>query len=218
MCLHSCTTILLKETLNCLEILRRLLIWVRNGRKGHQAIGVISALKTSAVLDAYTSILSNDSEVELSDLYFTNTSIVLLAVSLTSSVAMNLMLSDLALDMIIAGTFGLTFVASLACGRAKYTLPFMALPSRTASQHRRQRQPGHPFLVSVPIDQYHDRLLRHTSSLDEGYQEKPQRTKRSFTGRVQHGDEFRHNVDKINFWRRMAFLVLSRSSKALIVF
>ena len=50
-----------------------------------------------------------------------------MALSLTSSVAMNLVLSDLALNMIIAGTFGLTFVASLACGRAKYTLPFMAL-------------------------------------------------------------------------------------------
>lgn len=40
---------------------------------------------------------------------------------------MNLLLSDLTLNMIIAGTFGLTFAASLAVGNAKYTLPLMAL-------------------------------------------------------------------------------------------
>lgn len=92
-----------------------------------RAPGMTSATKTSAVLDAYTSIFSDDHDGELAELYFTNTGIALLAVSLASSVAMNLLLSDLALNMIVAGTFGLTFVASLAAGRSKYTLPFMAL-------------------------------------------------------------------------------------------
>ena len=88
---------------------------------------MISVFKTSAVLDAYTSIFSNDIDGELAELYFTNTGIALLAISLASSVAMNLLLSSLVLNMIVAGTFGLTFIASLAAARAKYTLPFMAL-------------------------------------------------------------------------------------------
>lgn len=86
-----------------------------------------AAKETSAVLDAYTSIFSGDSDGELAELYFTNTGMALLAVSLASSVAMNLLLSNLVLNMIVAGTFGLTFVASLAAGHARYTLPFMAL-------------------------------------------------------------------------------------------
>ena len=40
---------------------------------------------------------------------------------------MNLLLPNLALNMIVAGTFLLAFVASLAVGHAKYTLPLMAL-------------------------------------------------------------------------------------------
>lgn len=87
-----------------------------------------SSNETSAILDAYTSIFSGDIDGELAELYFTNTGMALLAASLASSVTMNLLLSSLALNMIVAGTFGLTFVASLAVGHhAKYTLPFMAL-------------------------------------------------------------------------------------------
>lgn len=86
-----------------------------------------SAAKTSAVLDAYTSIFSGDIDGELAELYFTNTGMALLAVSLASSVVMNLLLSSLALNMIVTGTFGLAFAASLAVGHARYTLPFMAL-------------------------------------------------------------------------------------------
>ena len=88
------------------------------------------ATKASAILDAYTSIFSGDIDGELAELYFTNTGMALLAVSLASSVTMNLLLSDLALNMIVAGTFGLTFAASLAVelyGQAKYTIPFLAL-------------------------------------------------------------------------------------------
>lgn len=126
--LHSCTTILLKETLNILEITRQVLIRKRDARRNPRGPDAVSANRTSAVLDAYTSILSNDTEGELSELYYTNTGVALLGLSLASSVAMNLLLSDLTLNMIIAGTFGLTFVISLACGgRAKYTLPVMAL-------------------------------------------------------------------------------------------
>lgn len=84
------------------------------------------ATDTSAVLDAYTSILSrDDTDGELAELYFTNTGFGLLAVSLASSVAMNLLLPDLALNMIVAGTFAMTWVASLAVAHAKYTLPLM---------------------------------------------------------------------------------------------
>ena len=125
--LHSCTTILLKETLNCLEITRRLSIRQRKVQQKRRVSGMGSATETSAILDAYTSIFSGDVEGEQSELYFTNTGLALLAASLASSVAMNLLLSDLVLNMIIAGTFGLTFAASLVAGRAKYTLPFMAL-------------------------------------------------------------------------------------------
>ena len=125
--LHSCTTILLKETLTWLEIVRRLLTRLPKAQHRPRAPGVASATDTSAVLDAYTSIFSGDIDGSLAELYFTNTGMVLLAVSLASSVAMNLALSNLALNMIVASTFGLAFAASLAVGHAKYTLPFMAL-------------------------------------------------------------------------------------------
>ena len=125
--LHSCITILLKETLNLLEITRRLL--TRSRRTRHSQPDTTSATKTSAVLDAYTSILSGDIDGESSELYFTNTGIALLALSLASSVAMNLLLSSRALNAIVASTFGFAFVASLAVEHRKYrfTLPFMAL-------------------------------------------------------------------------------------------
>ena len=125
--LHSCITILLKETFNWFEIIWR---WQsRRGKAGpgSQAPRNTSTTRTSAILDAYTSIFSADIDAELAELYFTNTGMVLLAVSLASSVVMNLFLSSLVLNTIVAGTFGLTFAASLAVGHAKYTLPFMAL-------------------------------------------------------------------------------------------
>ena len=123
--LHSCTTVLLKEISNVLEITRRLL--TRRQRRAQQAPDTSFAIKTSVVLDAYTSILSNDDEGESAELYFTNTGFALLAVSLASSVAMNLLLPDFALNMIVAGTFVLAFAASLTVGNAKYTKPILAL-------------------------------------------------------------------------------------------
>ncbi|MCJ1248903.1 hypothetical protein MMC30_006124 [Trapelia coarctata] len=126
--LHSCTTILLKESLNALEILRRLtkhhiclLVWPRQPRPA------LFWIDTSVVLDAYTSVYSGDDEGELAELYFTNTGFLLLLVSLASSLAMNLLLPPLALNLIVAGTFGLAFIASLFACRSKYTLPIAAL-------------------------------------------------------------------------------------------
>lgn len=125
--LHSCITVLLKESLNVLEISRRSLIRLRRNQQIPRPPAMTCATNTSAVLDAYTSILSRDTDGELAELYFTNTGFGLLAVSLASSVAMNLLLPDLALNMIVAGTFAITWVASLAIAHAKYTLPLMAL-------------------------------------------------------------------------------------------
>ena len=125
--LHSCVTVLLKETLNVLEITRRLLIGQRKAQRKDQAPVTPGAIKSSAVLDGYTSILLADTDGELAELYFTNTGFMLLAVSLASSVAMNFLLPDLALNMIVAGTFVLAFMASLAVGHAKYTLLLLAL-------------------------------------------------------------------------------------------
>ena len=125
--LHSCTTIVIKEICNILELLRRLLERrIKHPHKNKKS-AISSKSETSAVLDGYTSIFSGDIEGELAELYYTNTGILLLAISLASSVVMNLFLSDLVLNTTIASTFGLTFVASLFAGNAKYTLPFMAL-------------------------------------------------------------------------------------------
>ena len=125
--LHSCITVLLKESLNLLEITRRLLTRRKRDQQKSRAPANTCVTNTSAVLDAYTSILSADSDGELAELYFTNTGFALLAVSLASSVAMNLLLPDIALNMIVAGTFAITWVASLAVAHARYTLPLMAL-------------------------------------------------------------------------------------------
>ncbi len=125
--LHSCMTVLLKESLNVLEIARRLLLRHRRARQDYRTSGKTCATNTSAILDAYTSILSADTDGESAELYFTNTGFALLAISLASSVAMNLLLPDLALNLIVAGTFVLAFAASLAVGHARYTLPLMAL-------------------------------------------------------------------------------------------
>ena len=127
--LHSCIIILLKETLNLLELTRRLLTRLRKTQQNDPQPNIPSAIRTSAVLDAYTSVFSADIDGDLSELYFTNTGMALLALSLASSVAMNLLLSNLALNMIVAGTFAFAWIASLAVGHARYryTLPFMAL-------------------------------------------------------------------------------------------
>lgn len=79
------------------------------------------------MLDAYTSIFSHDLNGELAELYFTNTGFILLAVSLASSVAMNLLLSKLFLNTIVAVTFGVAFLASLVNGNKDVALPIMAL-------------------------------------------------------------------------------------------
>jgi len=79
------------------------------------------------VLDAYTSIFSHDLEGELAELYFTNTGFVLLAISLASSIAMNILLSSEVLNIIVATTFGVAFVASLVIGIKEIALPIMAL-------------------------------------------------------------------------------------------
>lgn len=123
--LHSCTTVIIKETLNLFEIMRRLCL--RYGATGHRKSSESLNTPVSAVLDAYTSVFSNDVDAEQAELYFTNTGLALLATSLTSSVVMNIFFSDLALNILVSCTFGLTFAASLAIGQYKYSLPVMAL-------------------------------------------------------------------------------------------
>ncbi|CAD6590476.1 MAG: hypothetical protein ASARMPRED_004827 [Alectoria sarmentosa] len=152
--LHSCVTVLLKETLNGLEMARRrLLTRRRKAPQKSRTLDTASATKTSAVLDAYTSVLSGDINGELAELYFTNTGMALLAVSLASSVAMNLLLPNPALNMIVAGTFGLTFATSLTVGHARYTLILMAL--RRAG---RFIWSDTPFVNFVHPHLYRDRL------------------------------------------------------------
>jgi hypothetical protein len=81
------------------------------------------------IFDGYTSVCSRDREGELAELYFTNAVFILLLVSLASAIAMNLTLLVKALNLLIAGTFGLTFVAStlVACWRKSLVMPIMAL-------------------------------------------------------------------------------------------
>ena len=126
--LHSCITIVLKEIHNCLVVTTRILarqrILPRRSKRRYKAD---HSIRTSVVLDAYTSVFSLDLEGEMAELYFTNTGIILLAVSLASSVAMNLLLDSLILNTFVAGTFGLTFIASLLVPDGKYTRLFMAL-------------------------------------------------------------------------------------------
>lgn len=125
--LHSCITVLIKEALNAIEITRRLLLrwWQARQQGQHQA--ATDRVGTSIVLDAYTSILSNDLDGELAELYFTNTGFLLLAVSLATSVAMNMVLSDLALNLIVVSTFGMAFLASLVTNAKEIMLPIVAL-------------------------------------------------------------------------------------------
>jgi hypothetical protein len=126
--LHSCITVILKEALNVLEVLRRLLIRFWNSHIPRTSDDRLKdQIGTSIVLDAYTSIFSHDLEGELAELYFTNTGFILLAVSLAASVAMNILLSSRLLNAFVASSFGVTFLASLINGEKGIILPIMAL-------------------------------------------------------------------------------------------
>lgn len=120
--LHSCITVILKESFNALTILYRL-ICLRN-TKGPSTI---TRIRGTAVLDAFTSIFSLDADGSQAEMYFTNTGALLLSASLAGSVAMNLLLPNLVLNTIVAGTFGLCFLASVLVGKNHFTLPVMAL-------------------------------------------------------------------------------------------
>jgi hypothetical protein len=117
--LHSCITVFLKEISNGFAVLYHLAFRHRDK----------AGIKTSVVLDGYTSVFSQDHEGALAELYFTNTGFILLIVSLACAIAMNLLLPATALNILIATTFGLTFVASalVACREKSLVMPIMAL-------------------------------------------------------------------------------------------
>ncbi|KAH7137144.1 hypothetical protein B0J13DRAFT_624934 [Dactylonectria estremocensis] len=115
--LHSCITLLLKEISNVARFLIRL---SNRKRSRHGA-------ECSFTLDGYTSVLSHDENGELSELYYTNTGLVLLAVALALAVVLNLLLSDTALNSIVCATFGITWVVSMLASRWRPVLPFLAL-------------------------------------------------------------------------------------------
>jgi hypothetical protein len=117
--LHSCITVLLKEFSNIIAVLYHFTLRGK-GKAGNE---------NSVVLDGYTSILARDHDGELAELYFTNTGIVLLLVSLASAIAMNLILPVKVLNLLIAVTYGLTFLASalVACWSKSMVMPIMAL-------------------------------------------------------------------------------------------
>ena len=121
--LHSCLTVLFKEIANAVVVLWRMSSDVQL----YNSKFPTSRFKPSFVLDAYTSVFSRDADGEQAELYFTNTGLLLLAVTLVASVTMNLFLPDLVLNMIVAGTFGLCFIASLVVGKVHITLPIAAL-------------------------------------------------------------------------------------------
>lgn len=120
--LHSCITVILKESFNVLTILYRRLCLQKTKNPG-----ALARIRGTAVLDAYTSIFSLDADGSQAEIYFTNTGALLLATSLAGSIAMNLLLSDLVLNSIVSGTFGLCFLASVLVGKNHFTLPIMAL-------------------------------------------------------------------------------------------
>lgn len=122
--LHSCLTVLVKEFCNAVCLLYRA---SRSGKAKYGRENTKASIRASAVLDAYTSVFSNDADGELAELYFTNIGALLLGATLASSVAMNLYLSDQVLNGLIVGTFGFCFVASLAVGRGRYTILIVAL-------------------------------------------------------------------------------------------
>jgi hypothetical protein len=109
----------LKELSNSLTIIYRLTSR-RKDNPGPEA---------SVILDGYTSICSKDHEGELAELYFTNTGLLLLLASLISSISMNLFLPTFALNLLVATTFVLAFIASTLVARRKksFVMPIMAL-------------------------------------------------------------------------------------------
>lgn len=117
--LHSCITVFLKETSNGFAILYHLASRHRD----------TAGIKKSLVLDGYTSVFSLDHDGELAELYFTNTGFILLIVSLACAITMNLLLPAIALNSLIATTFGLTFIASalVASRERSLVMPIMAL-------------------------------------------------------------------------------------------
>ncbi|KAK6420013.1 hypothetical protein LTR95_016986 [Oleoguttula sp. CCFEE 5521] len=117
--LHSCITVLAKELLNLITIAWRL----ANRYLRHDE----DSIRSSIVLDAYTPILSKDADGEQSELYFTNTGVLLLASTLAASVSMNLLLSSLTLNLLVASTFVTCFFASLASCHKTPMLPILAL-------------------------------------------------------------------------------------------
>lgn len=117
--LHSCITVFLKELSNGVAILYHLILTRRDQ----------ATVDSSIVLDGYMPVLSRDEDDELAELYYTNAGIVLLMVSLTSAIAMNLALPTAVLNIIIAAAFGVTFVAStmVASKKKSLVMPIMAL-------------------------------------------------------------------------------------------
>lgn len=101
--LHSCLTVLLKELVNLATFIHRWLLR-RRGTNG---------VRSSLTLDAYTSVICADVDGALSELYFTNTGLGLLAMTLASSVAMNLFLSSLVLNVFVTSTFGFIWIVSI---------------------------------------------------------------------------------------------------------
>lgn len=122
--LHSCLTVLVKEACNIITLLYRSTLFSKNDSAGASSW---QSVRSSAILDAYTSIFSKDEDGELAELYYTNTGALLLASTLAASVAMNLYLSDNVLNGIIVGTFAFCFVASLAVGKGRFTIFIVAL-------------------------------------------------------------------------------------------
>jgi hypothetical protein len=102
-------TVVLKELFNLLTFVHRL-----SGRRSDP-----DGIRTSFTLDAYTSVFCNDFDGALSEFYFANTGLALLAMSLASSVSMNLLLSDLTLNIIVAATFAMAWIASFAARSPK---------------------------------------------------------------------------------------------------
>ncbi|KAF2132425.1 hypothetical protein P153DRAFT_429562 [Dothidotthia symphoricarpi CBS 119687] len=117
--LHSCITIWFKELSNSLVLLYRLISRAKDKTR----------VAASVVFDGYTSVCSKDRDGELAELYFTNTGFVLLLASLSSSIALNLLLPTLALNLLVATTFGMAFIASamVACREKSVLMPVMAL-------------------------------------------------------------------------------------------
>ena len=110
--LHSCLTLLTKEFCNGMVILHRASL---SSKGSYGRSNALHSVQSSAIVDAYTSIFSNDADGELAELYYTNTGAVLLFTTLSASVAMNLYLADLVLNVLVAGTFGLCFHSLNGC-------------------------------------------------------------------------------------------------------